>query len=110
VCVVNGFDPAWGAPPSKVMGVPLRFRSDLGAYEFDASVAQSSGTLNTSSVERGMFRKLLERWNQGLMMQPYKKVGDPTWQYRWIPRARNVSCGAAALQAINSTPPGALRG
>jgi hypothetical protein len=93
VCYINAFDPAWGAPPDKVRGVPLRFNPDLGAYEFDAGYAQRNANLDGYPIAAESFRVLFDQWNGGSMLQPYKVAGSSTWRYRWIPRARVVHCG-----------------
>ncbi len=100
-CLMNAFDPAWGTPPGAISGVPVAFDSALGAYRFDVAHAQAGGNLDQDLVASRTFKELWRRWEQGMMLQPYKVEGSAAWRYRWIPRVRNVVCGPQAYASYS---------
>jgi hypothetical protein len=90
VCVVNGFDPAWGVPPSSVWGLPLPFDQSIGAYRFDPEYAASKVDAATLRSLADKQEKVAQQWHTGLMLQPYMR--SDAWDFRWIPRLRTMVC------------------
>ena len=87
-CVVNGFDPSWGPPPSEYMGMRMTFDPELGAY-----IPPTPDQAGPDDEEQWR-PQILSRYQSGLMLQPYRDGGGDSggWRYRWIAQRRQVSC------------------
>jgi hypothetical protein len=91
VCVVNGFDPAWGRPPERVWGLRMRFDESVAAYVYDYEYSTAGVNLDYDRLARQTLAEVKRAWDDGRMLQPYRR-DDDTWQYRWIPRMRTLTC------------------
>ena len=87
VCIVNGYDPAWGAPPSKFRGIPMEFDAALGAYRFDEAYAiRNAGPYYDPGYTRTDFDAVKQTYATGYMVQPYRRSDVPGWSFRSIVR------------------------
>lgn len=92
-CVVNGFDPRWGVPPSTYQGVVMQFDPGMGAYRFQPQALEHAFASQNDQALMQWFHNMKTRYDSGLMLQPYKDdPGSPNWSYRWIPRQQVVTC------------------
>ncbi len=102
VCLVNGFDPRWGAPPSAYAEIPLRFDSTKGWYDFDRIDAARRaprtpfGQPTWDPVE---YDRLAGAYDQFFVLQPYRRAMGSPWEFRWIQRIdRGRMCVATPAQ------------
>ena len=93
-CIVNGFDPMWGQPPTTYKGVVVRFDPTHGAYEFNPRGKMREAFMNTGDDRLlRWFHEMEERFHSGYMLQPYMpEDGKGKWDFRWIPRRQEVIC------------------
>ena len=96
VAIVNGFDRSWGEPPTSYKGVKMRFDPRLGGYAFDHSsdhVRQAFDATGQPALSE-WYADIAHRYQMGLMLQPWRDDtagASPQWQFRWVPRRREVS-------------------
>jgi hypothetical protein len=96
VCLVNGFDSTWGAPPDSYKGIALRFDPNYGAYVWDEpyTLARSQrDAFGQFAFNRMDFDLVQKFFSSNLyLLQPFRSAGSPAWLYRWISNTRDVQC------------------
>jgi hypothetical protein len=93
-CRVNGFNPAWGAPPSTYLGIPLQFDPSMGAYRFDRAFAIEKGKRPSGQATflESDLTTLEVMYKSKHMLQPFKEEGQSEWEFRRLPARREEVC------------------
>lgn len=97
VCLTNGFDDRWGAPPSTYKDIALQFDPSVGAYRFDFgyAVTASPGSREGRPLyDRFVFDGIKRTFDAGLLLFPFRRNLASPWEYRWDypPRPPIIVC------------------
>ncbi len=88
VCLINGYDPRWGAPPDTYKNIALPFDPSSGVYAFDRAYADRNSP--TAGQGRPLysdfeFSQLANFYASGWqVLQPFKRSMASPWEFRWV--------------------------
>lgn len=91
VCLINGYDPRWGAPPDTYKDIAMPFDPSSGVYGFDRAYVDRYSP--TAGAGRPLFSgfdltQLENAYASGWqVLQPFKRTMSAPWEFRWVFRA-----------------------